>query len=391
MTMKIPTPNEIFEYLDEHVIGQEEPKRMLANLGYIHAAQKAYKCETQEQLRKCHGLLLGPSGSGKTYMVEKMAEYLGMPFIHIDASQLTPSGYVGQDLHDYLSSGYKSGGHNECDFNHCIIFIDEIDKICIPQGEGSMSGFYKQAQYNILRALEGTRVLPYDGSSKGFSKEFQTHGMLFILGGAFGHVLKDMDEKATGKGQMGFNPEAPTQMTLLQALQKHNVSTQLVGRMTAVSRLNRLTKPELERIAKNSKDSLLGELNKLALITGQKYELGIHDLTDIVDSSEKNKVGARGLRQGTYKSLEEKIFDAPVPKYTPEEKAFGSNKENATREQLYDRWMSDPVLQQHLDEITEGLNKAMNAEFEKNQREVEKELGLEDFELEDEEELDDDK
>lgn len=305
--MKI-SPKLIHKELNKVVIGQEEAKKTMSCAMFIHFVKFVQSLQLKKEVKKTNTLLLGPSGSGKTLLVREAAKIMQRltntelgPVLEVDCTSLSARGWVGDDLNELLEDHYKEHKSNDAIFNSSIIFLDEIDKLCMAAvGQGG-TDHNKHTQYNLLKAVEGSEIrLP---NSK---KVIDTSKMMFVFAGNFPQIRHaDASRK---KPQMGFTERKDKSVKNKSVLDVHNkleeggMITQLVGRITSVAELQPLQKKDIRKILT---DITIPEYLETFDFMG--YELGLtrKDVNAIAETAWNRKVGARGLQS----ALEEYLFD----------------------------------------------------------------------------------
>ena len=328
----LPTPSLIKSMLDQYVIGQDEAKKILSVAVYNH-----YKRINNEdvagdlnsvEIEKSNILVLGPTGSGKTLLAKTLARILNVPFAIADATTITESGYVGDDVESVLLSLVQNADYNEKLAERGIVYIDEIDKIS-RKGESTsitrdVSG--EGVQQALLKMLEGTRVgIPPKGGRKHPEQTLlyvETSNILFICGGAFVGLEKIISQRmrSTTIGFNGTDSEAIEENAqLLQYvepddLNKYGFIPELVGRLPVITYLDELSDEAMLSILTEPKNALIKQYQKLFLMDKVELEFEEDALLAIVEKAKKRKTGARGLRSITEELMNEIMFEIPDKK-----------------------------------------------------------------------------
>jgi len=296
MTNNVGTVNGIKEYLDMYIAGQEEAKDVLATAGFLHYSRNAYKMavelEDQVYLRPSNTLILGPTGCGKTYMVQTLAECLGMHFMEINANALSEEGWKGSSITETLEGEIKGKTEAEIfNLQYGIVFIDEFDKLCV--GNEQQRAHNLGVQNSLLKVIEGTTLKLGNEAT-----EISTHNMLFVIGGNFEH-MRVAQEKST-KPSIGFNnaPSAPVKTQSKHAeLIAAGMSRELAGRISMITEVYNLNKDNLREILTKSKESVLEQYKELyRVVYGKELRLTRAEVTEIVDKCHSLGIGARGLQ-----------------------------------------------------------------------------------------------
>lgn len=308
-------PHKIKEYLDDFVIEQDLAKETLAVALYNHYKRVNNPIVDDTELKKANLLLVGNSGTGKTLLVNTIADLLNLPFIHVDATTLTESGYVGDDVSSVVERLLREADGDVELAGRGIVYIDEIDKKG-RKTEGSrnnrdVSG--EGVQQALLKLVEGTEVETPDG------KTVNTGTILFIAAGAFSGIDDIVFARLRGSSSIGFSAQVdkpPTQELLLNMLPEDLIEfgmiPEFVGRFPIIVPLHNLDKDMLVRIMTEPKNCLvrqykaLFKLDKIDLRFTTKY------LEGIAEEAVAHKTGARGLQNLLEKALMKLQFKLPL-------------------------------------------------------------------------------
>lgn len=319
-------PEEIKNFLDDYVIGQDEAKKVLSVAVYNHYKRIMAEKDLGVELHKSNILMLGPTGCGKTLLAQTLAKILNVPFAIADATALTEAGYVGEDVENILLKIIQAADGDIERAEYGIIYIDEIDKITRksenPSITRDVSG--EGVQQALLKIIEGTVAsVPPQGGRKHPHQELiqiDTTNILFICGGAFEGIDKIIEKRIDQKS-IGFNVEiadkhendvdALLQQVLPQDLVKFGLIPELVGRVPVTVALEMLDKEALVRILAEPKNAITKQYEKMLELDGVELIFDDKALEAIAETSLKRKTGARGLRAIMEKIMMDIMYKAP--------------------------------------------------------------------------------
>ncbi|MBP7741814.1 MAG: ATP-dependent Clp protease ATP-binding subunit ClpX [Aliarcobacter sp.] len=326
--IKIKTPAQLKEILDQYVIGQERAKKVLSVAVYNHYKRifRHHEIDNDTELNKSNVLLIGPTGSGKTLLAQTISKYLDVPLAIADATSLTEAGYVGDDVENVVTRLVQAADGDIKKAERGIIFIDEVDKVARMSENRSItrdvSG--EGVQQALLKIVEGAVVnVPAKGGRKHPGQDalqIDTTNILFICGGAF-DGLEDIIKKKQGSNVLGFNQNKLTKsdndqiISKVEAddLVKYGLIPELIGRLHMVATLNEITEDDMVHILTEPKNALIKQYIKLFEMDDVTLKFEKAALKELARLAIIRKTGARGLRSILEDIMLDIMFD--LPKY----------------------------------------------------------------------------
>ncbi len=317
-------PHEIKAILDKYIIGQDKAKKIISVATYNHF-KRIFNEDDSVEIDKSNIIMVGPTGSGKTYLVKTLARILDVPLAITDATSLTETGYIGDDIESVLSKLLDNAGNDVKKAEHGIVFIDEIDKIAKKQEMRTRDVSGEAVQQGLLKLLEGNKIqVPVGAGNKNLftpQKTIDTKNILFIVGGAFPGIENIVKERLKNCSSIGFNTQyvdddskSLLSNIAMEDLREYGMIPEILGRLPVLTTFDPLDIEALIKIVKEPQNAILKQYEKLFTIDGVKLIFEDEALRAVCEKAMKKNTGARALRAVIEDVLLDIMFEIPKDK-----------------------------------------------------------------------------